>query len=171
MGSTSQMSLRLATTAATGLALLLALPPAAGAQKARTKQLWATVNVCDTRKHPDTIGLRASMPGLAKRSNMLMRFRIQYFSADEERWRRIPDADSRWSRVARQKGGTAESGWRVPLTPVQEGGSWRLRGVVHFRWKRNGKVVRSARRITEGGHRSTTGADPRRYSSATCVIS
>jgi hypothetical protein len=170
MGSTSQMLLRLAT-AATAVLVLLTLPSAAAAQKARTKLLWSTVNVCDTRKHPDTIGIRASMPGLAKRSNMLMRFRVQYFSADEERWRAIPEAASRWIRVARQKRGSAESGWRVPLTQVEEGGSWKLRGVVHFRWKRKGKVVRSARRITEGGHRSTAGADPPRFSAATCVIS
>ena len=41
--------------------LVLALFPAAAA--AKEPQPWATVNVCDTAKQPDAIGIRASMPG------------------------------------------------------------------------------------------------------------
>jgi hypothetical protein len=41
---------------------------------------------------------------------------------------------------------------------------------VNYRWKRNGKVVRRARRVTELGHRSTAGADPPDFSAATCRI-
>src|SRR5687768_3887982 len=73
------------------VAVLLAaigLPLAtAGAQRAPTVQqsrhLWATVNVCDPADPPadigpDTIGIRASMPGARDgRERMYMRFRVQ----------------------------------------------------------------------------------------------
>src|SRR5689334_5834249 len=42
--------------------------------------LWATINICDTAKHPDTIGIRASMPGSGKaKERMYMRFQVQYW--------------------------------------------------------------------------------------------
>jgi hypothetical protein len=28
-----------------------------------TPELWATVNICDTEKNPDSMGIRAGMPG------------------------------------------------------------------------------------------------------------
>ena len=46
-----------------------------------------------------------------------------------------------------------------------------FRGVVRFRWRRDGRDGRAARlEITEPGHRSTAGADPTGYSAATCSI-
>jgi hypothetical protein len=45
-----------------------------------------------------------------------------------------------------------------------------FRGVVGYRWVRNGRIVASAGEITESGHRSTGGADPADYSAATCSM-
>ena len=63
------------------------------------------------------------------------------------------DADSGWRKVGR----TRESGWSFEVAGE---GTQILRGVVGYRWTRNKKVVRRARRVTEGGHHSTVGADP-----------
>src|SRR3954454_24843802 len=71
---------------------------------------WATVNVCDTAKRPDTIGIRASMPGLPKGARLTMRFRVQYRTDDGD-WRDIGGADSGWRRVGVARGTPAESGW------------------------------------------------------------
>jgi hypothetical protein len=49
-------------------------------------------------------------------------------------------------------------------------GSVRLRGLVRFQWRRQGRVVRREVRATEAGHRSTAGADPRGYSRGVCVV-
>jgi hypothetical protein len=146
------------------LTLLLALTaaPALGDDA----DLWATVNVCDTEEHPEAIGIRSSMPGGKARNRLLMRFRVQYRDVATGRWRYVRDADSGWRRVGR--GRTArESGWSFE---VAGDGTRILRGVVTYRWMHKGRAVRRARRITEGGHRSTVGADPADFSAASCRI-
>ena len=136
------------------LLALVAVPADAGA-----RTLWATVNVCDTAAHPDEIGIRAALPA----SRAGVRFRVQYREAASGRWRWVEAADSGWHRARRAR----ESGWSFE---VAGDGTRILRGVVNYRWKRNGAVVRRARRVTEVGHRSTAGADPADFSAATCRI-
>src|SRR5436190_17983632 len=64
------------------LACLALVPATAGARTADQRALWATVNVCDTLRHPDVIGIRGSMPGVDNhRETMWMRFRVQYYDA------------------------------------------------------------------------------------------
>ena len=148
----------------TGLVLLAtAATPAAVAER----DLWATVNVCDTAAHPDEIGVRASMPGPASATGLYVRFRVQYQDAANGRWRHVSGADSKWRRVGRGRGRPVESGWSFQLS----GGKPQLvRGVARFQWRRGGHVVRRARRYTAAGHRSTRGADPPAFSATTCRI-
>jgi hypothetical protein len=148
--------------------VLLLLPAGAAAQGPRN--LWATVNVCDTAASPNTVGIRGSMPGLKGKATLRMRFRVQYLAPDG-RWRTIRrNADSHWRTVGRRARGRVESGWSFTFAPPAAGGENVLRGVVYFQWRRAGKVVRHARRITEGGHVSTGGADPPGFSAGTCRI-
>ena len=121
---------------------------------------WATVNICDTTAHPDEIGIRAAMPARHDTTEQL-RFRVQYRDLSDGRWKPVLGADSGWRR--RRGRGT---GWSFEVT----GRGTILRGVVRYRWIRNGHVVRRARRVTEGGHPQTTGADPEDFSAATCRI-
>jgi hypothetical protein len=145
--------------------LALALLPASAHAK-RQGQLWATVNVCDTAKRPDTIGIRASMPGVPRGARLQMRFRVQYQARGS--WHDVNDADSGWRGVGVARGSAVEYGWSFsfarPAKPVT------LRGVVRVRWRRGGAVVRQAELTTEAGHRSSAGADPPSYSAATCVL-
>jgi len=140
----------------------LALPASAHAQKS----LWATVNVCNTLKHPYEVGVRASMPGFPRGTARRMRFRIQY--ADAGTWRYVKGADSGWRSLSRARGRPIEAGWSfdfpAPSAPVT------FRGVVRYQWLRSGHVVGRRLRITEAGHRSTVGADPPDYSAATCSM-
>src|SRR3954454_15040335 len=148
--------------------LLVLVPSAASARK--TTGLWATVNVCDTAAKPNTIGIRGSMPGLERRATLRMRFRVQYLAPDG-RWLAVRrNADSRWRKVGLRSGGRVESGWSFEFAPPRSGDVV-LRGVVNFQWRRGGKVVRRARRITEGGHISTVVADPPGFSAGTSRIS
>ena len=70
------------------IALLMAvLPAGASARRAdsifHNKRLWATVNVCDTVGHPDSIGIRGSMPGSGDKAElMFMRFQVQVFDPE-----------------------------------------------------------------------------------------
>jgi hypothetical protein len=61
-----------------------------------------------------------------------------------------------------------ESGWSFELSRPEEPETFR--GVVRYRWRRDGRTVRRALELTEKGHRSTRGADPEDYSAATCSM-
>lgn len=164
---------RLATTVLAATAAALLAPPAAPGAGIRSRHLWATVNVCDTLRHPDTIGIRASMPGsrFGSREQMYMRFRVQYFRVSDQHWHNIRDGGS-WGFVnVGSAGFKARQAGRLFVFAPPAGGSFQLRGKVSFQWRRNGRVMRSAVRVTTAGHRSTAGSDPPGYSSDTCVIS
>jgi hypothetical protein len=144
------------------LIVTLALLPPATASAAP----WATVNICDTVARPDTIGIRGSMPGVPRGARAAMRFLVQYRTAGG--WRAVAGTDSGWRGVGVTAGAAIQSGrsftFAAPVQPVT------LRGYVRFRWRRHGHTVRSAHRITTAGHHSSSGADPPRYSAATCAL-
>lgn len=139
---------------------------------AKSPDLWATINVCDTPKHPNTIGVRGSMPGLGnRRSRLALRIVVQYKNKQDGTWRAGgAGADSGWKRIGSTLRQVIESGQNFTFKPPTDGGSHLLRGEVRFRWTRKGKVVARQRRITQAGHKTTAGADPKRYSAAQCEI-
>ena len=132
--------------------------------------LWATVNVCDTTAHPDTIGIRASMPGTAKgRETMFMRFQAQYLSRQDDKWHNVSgEGDSGFLVAGRADVKARQKGRYIKIKPRTE--RVVLRGIVTFEWRLQGKVVRRAQRRTRKGHRSRAGADPPNYSAASCTI-
>jgi hypothetical protein len=157
---------------ALALGVALSLAPAASAAGLQSRHLWATINVCDTLKHPDTIGVRASMPGSPHpKEQMFMRFRVQYFRSSDQVWHNITKGgDSGFIPVGPAKYKARQAGRLFVFAPPA-GGSFQLRGKVSFEWRRGKKVMRSASQLTTAGHRSTAGSDPAGYSSDTCVIS
>jgi hypothetical protein len=165
--------LRAALTAAV-VALAAAVPArAANAPTVdRSPYLWATINICDTAKHPDTIGIRASMPGSGKTTErMYMRFQVQYYLASKKRWAPTDaTVDSGFQAVGAAKYKRRESGWNFSLTPPPEGQTYRLRGIVTYEWRVGKKVVRTATKRTHSGHKNTSGADPKGFSAAECTI-
>jgi len=148
----------------------LALPAGASAGK-RTKHLWATVNVCDTQRSPDTIGIRARMPGNGTRQRMWMRFRTQFYSTRDYAWKYVDGGSSRWLEVGSALFLYKETGYSFEIEPAPSGTqSFLLRGVVQFQWKtKGGKSKRRTRKFTASGHR-TRGADPRNFSASRCRI-
>ena len=152
---------------------LLGPLPAAGASAPRAApepEPWATVNVCDTETRQNQIGIRGSMPGIARRTRMYMRFRVQYLD-DEGRWRTVrPGADSGWRKIATGRRGEYDAGRTFEFEPRPSGGAWELRGMVKFQWRRSGRVVQRDRRFTEDGHPGTAGAEPEDFSDDTCAI-
>ena len=161
------LSMRASLAACLALAAALVAPATAAARPAQSDRLWATVNVCDTAKHPNEVGIRASMPGTPRGTARRMRFRVQW--RDGDRWRYVTGADSGWRKLTRARGRAIESGWGFEFEPPAK--AITFRGVVGFRWSRDGRIVSRATRITESGHRSTAGADPAGYSAAICQIS
>lgn len=158
-------------TRASGTARSLAVAHAARSPLS-SRQLWATVDVCNPRDQPYTVGIRGSMPGDGNpKDTLYMRFRIQYLDPTSKRWAYIAHgADSGMLKlgsadVARQAGRSfqfAHSSGRPAFT---------LRGVVTFQWKRSSTVLLSTYRLTSAGHKSVAGADPKGYSASTCTLS
>jgi len=162
---------------ATLAAVVLLVPAVAHAAKKEpsiytSKLLWATVNVCDTPTHPDTIGIRASMPGSGfAKEQMFIRFQLQYFQAgDENKWHNIGDSgDSGWISVGSGRFKARQTGRNFTVQPPSSGG-FILRGAVTNEWRKNGEVVRRARKRTRSGHPNTVGADPPSFSAAKCEV-
>jgi hypothetical protein len=163
------------TAVVTVAALLAFAAPAAGAGiLPANARPWATVNVCDSMGHPDSIGVRGSMPPAVGRGvEMFMRFQVQYFTLPGPRWHDLgPGADSGFIDVGRSRGRPRQFGQTFTVTPPAGGQPPHLlRGVVTFEWRRDGAVVRHVRRRTTTGHPDTPGSDPAGYSAATCQIS
>jgi hypothetical protein len=131
---------------------------------------WATVNVCDTGTAPDTIGIRASMPGSRSgQEDRFMRFVVQYWSRADERWHRIAAAgDSGYLAIGKGRG-TRQFGRSFRIEPTR-GQPVLLRGRVYFQWRLKGDVTHRTSAVTRRGHRSSAGDDPPGYSASTCTI-
>lgn len=166
---------------ALALALAVGASPAAavpGPPKHKAKQrpaasdLWATVDVCNAKDKPNTIGIRGSMPGDGHpEETMYMRFRVQYLDAATLRWVYIAQkADSGFIPVGSAKFKARQAGRDFQLVPHPGLAPYTLRGVVVFQWRRAKKLVRANHRVTTDGHHSAAGADPRGFSAATCKL-
>src|SRR5829696_3370390 len=135
------------------LAFALALVLPVTAQAGGSSHLWATVNVCDTEKAPDTIGIRARMPGDGTRRRMWMRFRTQFYSQEDYAWKYVTSGGrSPWLEVGSALFAYKETGYEFPFDPPAAGSVFLLRGVVEFQWRRGRKVIRRTRKFTEAGH-------------------
>jgi hypothetical protein len=135
------------------------------------RDVWATVNVCDTSSAPNTIGIRASMPGSRTGAEVRwMRFVVEYFSEADDRWRRLAaGADSGYLRVGTGRR-PRQFGRSLRIEP-SAGDPVLLRGRVFFQWRtEGGDVLQRESARTRKGHRSNAGADPPGYSASTCTI-
>jgi hypothetical protein len=138
----------------------------------QSRQLWATVDVCNAKDQPNTIGIRGSMPGETgnPKDAMYVRFRLQYLNTSTHRWiDLVSNANSGWQLMGSAKS-TRQTGWSFQLGPVAGTPAFTLRGVAEFQWRRGARVVHAVNRPTAAGHTSLAGADPAGFSAATCTI-
>jgi hypothetical protein len=131
--------------------------------------LWATIDICNPPDQRYTIGIRGSMPSDGQaHDTMFMRFRLQRLEVESHRWVDVPGAASTYLPMGSSKGG-AEAGRSFTLVRPA-GPAFLLRGVVGFQWRHGSKVLETITRATKAGHVSQTGADPPKFSAATCRI-
>ena len=150
-------------------ALALVAAPVAHAKK--PKDLWATVNVCDTKKSPNDMGVRARMPGDGTHRRMYMRFTAQYRTASGK-WKVVNGLGrSPWLYAGSALFRNQELGYTFSFDKPEPGSSFLMRGQVQYQWRAptSGSVVKRARRLTAGGH-PTKPADPPKFSAARCRI-
>jgi hypothetical protein len=145
-------------------------PPAPHALRA-SRDLWATIDVCNPPRQRNTVGIRGSMPGDGQAGDALfMRFRLQFMDTDAGRWVDLAGASSEYFAVGNARS-ARQAGRSFVLVPPTHGSTFKLRGVVSYQWRHGSRVVAALSRATSSGHESLAGADPPNFSAATCQLS
>jgi len=171
--------IRLFTGALLVLVLAVAATPALGAASGptpnqiksavhnaeRSKRLWATINVCDTRKHPHTIGIRSEAPALGFQATISISIAVDFYSKTDKRFEPDPNA-TKMIKVGPVTHGIHQRGVTFRFAPH----TGRLRGTATFSWTRHGKVLGSTKRLTTTSHHDADFGDPSGFSAATCMI-
>lgn len=137
----------------------------------KSRRLWATVDACDPKGHPNTIGIRGSMPGDGHpTSTMYMRFRVQYLDGTTNKWIDVgKGGDSGFVKLGSAQL-TREGGRSFQFMPVVGQPAFTMRGTVSFQWRQGATVVYGANRVTAAGHISGAGAEPPGFSAASCKL-
>jgi hypothetical protein len=130
----------------------------------RPGALWATVNICNTRRYPGRLGIRGQMPSLGFAASMSMSIQVDYLNQANHRFRPVPGA----SRAI---------GFRATTGLHQEGANWRFRphtgtlsATITFTWSLAGTVLARATRAVTSGHPDADFGDPSHFSAAQCKI-
>ena len=150
---------------------LAAKSAASGRTLLASRQLWATIDVCNPFDQPDMIGIRGSMPGDGQpHDTMYMRFGLQYLNTSTRRWTGlVTGAEPLYVAVGTARA-ARQAGRSFQLIPVPGKPAFTLRGVVSFQWRHGKTVLQSTSRPTTAGRVSLAGADPAGFSAATCLI-
>ena len=136
----------------------------------KSHELWATIDVCNPKDQPNTVGVRGSMPGDARSSDkMYMSFRLQYLSSSGT-WVDLAGASSPSFVAVGAAGAAREGGRSFQLVPPAGKPASQIRGVVVFQWRHGKVVLVHTSRATSAAHKSVAGADPPGYSAASCLI-
>jgi hypothetical protein len=118
-----------------------------------TPELWATVNICDTANAPDSMGVRASMPGNGTSQRMYMRFTAEYWSRSREAWAPVAGSGvSPWVFAGSAEYARRQAGWTFQFAPPPPGVTFTMRANVEFEWRRSKDQV--ARRGRSKAHRN-----------------
>ena len=131
----------------------------------RSRYLWATVNICNTRRHPDAIGIRAQMPALGFSTTLEMDFQVDQRAAHSASFHPVSRA-RRAVSVSSIKRGLQQEGVTFSLGA----NAGELRGTVKFEWRLGHRVLGRSTRVTTRGHPTASFSDPPRYSASRCTI-
>jgi hypothetical protein len=133
----------------------------------RSPKLWATVNTCNTRAFPDTIGIRGQMPTLGFAASLSMSIQVDYWDSSARRFHPIPDPHARrLVALGRVSFGFQQGGHTFQF--AKHAGL--LRATVTFQWQRGRRLLGHMSMPTTGGHPDADGGSPPRHSAPTCRI-
>ena len=130
-----------------------------------SKSLWATVNICDTRRYPKTFGVRGQMPALGFASWLTMVVRVDYYSTTKKRF--LPAGATMRVRLGRLSFGLQQDG--ATFGPFKRHAGL-LDASIQFLWKRSGKLLGQATRGTTAGHPDADFGSPPHFSASQCRI-
>jgi hypothetical protein len=133
----------------------------------RSPSLWATVNICDTHKYRNALGVRGQMPTLGFASSLYMVVQVNFWSAGRHRFLPIQSklATTRLS-LGSNANGLQQDGAVFPFSAH----TGLLNATFTFIWTRGGKVIGQTVRRTTAGHADADHGSPPRFSAAQCRI-
>jgi hypothetical protein len=137
----------------------------------RSKMLWATVNVCQTKGDNaaagGSVGVRGQMPTLGFASTLSMTIQLNRYSAKSKSFVALPYATAK-TTVSPGTFATDlhQDGAVFPFS----GPAGLLNATVTFSWTRAGKLLGSTAQQTTAGHRDAAGGRPAHYSAARCQL-
>ena len=147
-------------------------PPNAGQIRAAVRRaqhsraLWATINICNTRRFPNLLGIRGEMPSLGFAAMVSMNIQVDFKASSSRRFQPIAGA-ARLVGLGRATTGLHQGGASFQFKPH----AGTLSGTITFEWKLGRKLLGRATRHTTVGHPQADFGDPGHFSAAQCVIS
>jgi hypothetical protein len=164
-------------------------------EKADDHPLWATVNICDTQRSPNALGVRTSVPGNGSNERIWARYTAQWWSAAEQKWQSVGGSGvTDWVMLGDADMTSRQAGWTFRFVQPPAGTTYVMRGIVELEWRdqtqvarklrkaRRNRKLRRARRaqrvavvrqrtlLTETGMKGVQGGDPAGLSKAMCLI-
>lgn len=130
--------------------------------------LWATVNICNSQRDRNVVGVRGQMPTLGFGAALTMTVALDAFNPLAQRFEAVasPNAVNHVA-LGTHATGLQQGGAEFPFHAGTTG-LWRA--TVTFAWSRDGRVLARATRQTAGGHRDADFGSPAHYTAATCRI-
>ena len=130
-----------------------------------SKSLWATVNICSSKRFPYSLGIRGQMPALGFAAWLSLNIQLNYWSAQDKKF--VADtAATRVVRMGRYSTGLQQGGARFKFYPK----AGKFNASVQFFWRREGKLLGSKTLTTTAGHPGADFGSPAHYSAASCTI-
>ena len=133
----------------------------------QSRSLWATVNICSSRRYHNDIGVRGQMPSLGFSSTLFMVVQVNYWSSKQHQFLPIQSnlATTRLS-LGSAENGLEQDGAVFPFRAH----TGLLNATFTFMWARGGKVIGQTVRSTTAGHTDADHGSPPHYSAAQCRI-
>lgn len=126
---------------------LIASAARQGAQEPDARPLWATVNICDTDRSPNALGVRTSVPGNGSSQRIFARYTAQWWSSAQQKWLTVGGSGvTDWVQLGDADMTSRQAGWTFQFVQPPEGKTYVMRGVVELQWRGLVKQWRKAHR-------------------------
>lgn len=142
------------------LLLILALALPAPAAASHSGRLWATVNICDTERSPNALGVRASVPGNGSSERIYARYTAQWWSGAAQEWKIVGGSGvTDWVYIGDADVTSRQAGWTFRFVQPPAGTTYVMRGVVEVEWRdpvaaAKARKARKARKGASRAHRA-----------------
>jgi hypothetical protein len=169
--ATTLLTLAAAAVMPVGLAQAAAAGPTPAQMRAEiahaeaSRSLWATINICDSPRYPNTLGIRGEMPALGFATWMSMQIQLNSYSAAKHRFEPVSRV-SVLVRLGRIANGLQQAGTTWTFKPH----TGLLDATIQFSWRRSGKLLGQAARTTTADHPDADFGSPSHFSARQCQI-